>query len=375
MGRSETDIDHTADERLTSDVRVSPAGRTRLPDVVNLAGRVGVTEKLPVLSPVDAPASVDPVAREVVVEVGPARHDVSAFPTRASTLFGPSRGIAALGRDILVSVVIPTLNEAENLPHVFGRLPDGLHEVIVVDGHSTDGTAEVARTLRADVRILRQTGRGKGDALACGFSACTGDIIVMLDADGSTDAAEIPRFVAALCSGADFVKGSRFAQGGDSADITRFRRVGNRGLNMIVNALYGTKYTDLCYGFNAFWTRCLPYLRVDCSGFEVETLINVRVAKAGLVIHEVPSFERIRLYGQSNLDPLRDGSRVLRTIVMERVPQLRRALLARPRRRLHEDLVPPEWPVEETVVRLSETPDSPDAATVSRRTCVGTNGA
>jgi glycosyltransferase involved in cell wall biosynthesis len=245
----------------------------------------------------------------------------------------PEAATAALGVDVRVSVVIPALNEAENLPHVFGRLPEGLHEVIVVDGHSTDGTVEVARSLRPDVRIVHQTGRGKGDALASGFSACTGDIIVTLDADGSTDAGEIPRFVAALRSGADFVKGSRFAQGGSSADITRFRRVGNLGLNMVVNALYGTKYTDLCYGFNAFWTRCLPYLRVDCSGFEVETLINVRVAKAGLVIHEVPSFERSRIYGQSNLNPIRDGGRVLRTIALERLPRLRRRLLARAQRR------------------------------------------
>jgi glycosyltransferase involved in cell wall biosynthesis len=247
---------------------------------------------------------------------------------------GPrEEAIAALDVDVRVSVVIPTLNEAENLPHVFRRLPKGLHEVIVVDGHSTDDTVDVARQLRPDVRIVHQTGRGKGDALASGFSACTGDIIVMLDADGSTDAGEIPRFVAALRSGADFVKGSRFAQGGSSADITTFRRAGNLGLNIVVNALYGTKYTDLCYGYNAFWTRCLPYLRVDCSGFEVETLINVRVAKAGLVIHEVPSFEHSRIYGQSNLNPIRDGGRVLRTIALERVPRLRRGLLARAQRR------------------------------------------
>ena len=119
----------------------------------------------------------------------------------------------------------------------------------------------------------------------------------MLDADGSTDPQEIPRFVAALCQGADFVKGSRFAQGGGSNDLTALRRSGNWALNRVVNALYGTSYTDLCYGFNAFWARCLPYMRVDCNGFEVETLINVRIAKAGLVIHEVPSFESSRLYG------------------------------------------------------------------------------
>jgi glycosyltransferase involved in cell wall biosynthesis len=218
-----------------------------------------------------------------------------------------------------VSVVIPTLNEEKNLPHVFARLPSGLHEVIVVDGHSTDDTVGVAQRLRPDVRIVMQPGRGKGNALAAGFAACTGDIVVTLDADGSTDPAEIPRFVAALRYGADFVKGSRFAQGGASSDITWVRRLGNRTLNALVNTLYHTSYTDLCYGFNAFWARCLPYMRVDCDGFEVETLVNVRIAKAGLTIHEVPSYERDRLYGRSHLHAVRDGTRVLRIIAVERM--------------------------------------------------------
>lgn len=224
------------------------------------------------------------------------------------------------GAQVRVSVVIPTLNEALNLPHVLERLPEGLHEVIVVDGHSTDATVRVARRLRPDARILAQSGRGKGNALATGFAACTGDVIVMLDADGSTDPAEIPRFVAALRNGADFVKGSRFAQGGASSDITFLRQAGNRALNALVNGLYGTSYTDLCYGYNAFWRRCLPYLRVDCDGFEVETLMNVRIAKAGLVIHEVPSFEATRLHGDSKLNAVRDGLRVLQVIARERYP-------------------------------------------------------
>jgi glycosyltransferase involved in cell wall biosynthesis len=227
---------------------------------------------------------------------------------------------------VRVSVVIPTLNEEENLPHVFARLPPGLHEVIVVDGHSTDRTVAMAQRLRPDARIVVQTGRGKGNALAAGFAACSGDIVVTLDADGSADACEIPRFVAALCNGADFVKGSRFAQGGASSDITRVRKLGNRVLSSLVNALYGTSYTDLCYGYNAFWTRCLPYLRVDCDGFEVETLINIRVAKAGLVVHEVPSYERNRIHGASNLSAIRDGGRVLRTIGRERMSAASRRL-------------------------------------------------
>ena len=259
-------------------------------------------------------AQAEPVTRSVLGSAeAPKAWDEAAPATRPN----PPATVATLG--VRVSVVIPTLNEERNIPHVFARLPDGLHEVIVVDGHSTDGTVGVCRRLRPDVRVVTQPGRGKGNALAAGFAACTGDVVVSMDADGSTDPAEIPRFVAALCHGADFVKGSRFAQGGASSDITRTRRLGNRALNALVNALYGTSYTDLCYGFNAFWARCLPYMRVDCDGFEVETLVNVRIAKAGLVIHEVPSYERDRIHGSSNLNAVRDGSRVLRTIAIERM--------------------------------------------------------
>jgi len=232
--------------------------------------------------------------------------------------------------DPRVSVVIPTYNEAKNLPHVFSRLPPDLHEVIVVDGRSVDGTVEVALALRPDVRIVRQNRRGKGNAMACGFAAVTGDIVVMLDADGSADPQEIPRYVAALLAGADFAKGTRFADGGGSEDITSTRAWGNRWLNRAANVLFRTRYTDLCYGYNAFWAHCLPVLELDAGdgartgklwgdGFEIETLINTRVAKARLAVTEVPSFESRRLYGQSNLNTWRDGARVLKALVIERL--------------------------------------------------------
>jgi glycosyltransferase involved in cell wall biosynthesis len=229
-----------------------------------------------------------------------------------------------------VSVVIPALNEARNLPHVFARLPAGIHEVIVVDGHSVDGTPAVARELRPDVRIVTQTRSGKGNALACGFAAATGDVIAMIDADGSTDPAEIPLFVTALLDGADFAKGSRFAAGGGSGDITRLRGLGNRTLGLLVNVCYRTRYSDLCYGFNVFWRRHVSVLGLDATsparpggqlwgdGFEVETLIHIRVAVARLYVTEVPSFEHPRIHGVSNLSALRDGLRILRTIAAER---------------------------------------------------------
>lgn len=230
-----------------------------------------------------------------------------------------------------ISVVIPALNEARNLPHVLDRIPPDVHEVILVDGHSVDDTLTVARKLRPDVRVVMQTRKGKGNALACGFAAATGDIIAMVDADGSADPGEIPRFVAALADGADFAKGTRFAGDGGSSDITRLRSWGNRMLSAFVNLRYGTSYTDLCYGFNVFWRRLLPVLALDATappppgdgrlwgdGFEVETLINIRVAEAGLAVTEVPSFEHSRIYGASNLSAFSDGLRVLRTILTER---------------------------------------------------------
>jgi glycosyltransferase involved in cell wall biosynthesis len=216
-----------------------------------------------------------------------------------------------------VSVVIPARNEASNLPSVLARLPADLFEVILVDGHSDDNTVGAARRCRPDIRVVCQGGHGKGNALACGFAAAHGDVIVTLDADGSTRPEEIPLFVAALRNGADFVKGSRFARGGGSADITMLRKAGNLALVYLVNILFRTRYTDLCYGFNAFWARCLPKLEIDSDGFEVETLLNVKAARSGLKVAEVPSFECGRLNGLSNLRAWRDGMRVLRTVLSE----------------------------------------------------------
>ncbi|MFE9403148.1 glycosyltransferase family 2 protein [Streptomyces sp. NPDC006530] len=224
-----------------------------------------------------------------------------------------------------VSVVIPAMNEAENLPHVFKTLPDWIHEVVLVDGNSTDDTVRVARELWPDVVVVKQVGKGKGDALISGFAACTGDIIVMVDADGSADGEEIVSYVSALVGGADFAKGSRFANGGGTDDMTPVRRLGNAVLCGIVNRKFGARYTDLCYGYNAFWKHCLDSIALDCSGFEIETLINVRIVKAGLRVQEVPSYEYNRIHGVSNLSAVRDGIRVLKVILREKaVPRARR---------------------------------------------------
>jgi glycosyltransferase involved in cell wall biosynthesis len=236
-----------------------------------------------------------------------------------------------------VSVVIPALNEAENLPHVLPNIPTWVHEVLLVHGQSTDGTEDVARALLPGIRIIEQRGSGKGAALQAGFQAATGDIIVALDADGSADPKEIPSFVGVLIGGADYAKGSRQMQGGGTDDISLFRSLGNGGLLLAVRMLFRCRFSDLCYGYNAFWSWTLPALNLDCDGFEIETLMNLRALQAGLRVAEVPSFEAPRIFGTSRLRAVPDGWRVLKTILRERFrSSARRELVMRPLRALAE---------------------------------------
>lgn len=218
---------------------------------------------------------------------------------------------------VSVSVVVPTLNEAANLPTVLARIPNWIDEIIVVDGLSTDNTVAVARSCRPEVRVVLETTPGKGAALRAGFAAAQGDIIVMIDADGSTDPGEIPLFVGALLTGADVAVGSRFVQGGGTADMGPLRKFGNWVFTRAVRIGFGARYSDLCYGYTAFWADMLPWLDGEYTGFEVETLLHIRALRAEMLVAEVPSFESERIHGTSNLNTLRDGFRVLRSIVTE----------------------------------------------------------
>ncbi|WP_202387316.1 glycosyltransferase [Nocardioides flavescens] len=239
-----------------------------------------------------------------------------------------------------MSVVVPALNEAANLREVLPTLPE-VHQVLVVDGGSVDGTVQAALDARPGVEVTSQVRRGKGNALAAGFARVTGDVVVMFDADGSAGAREIPRFVQALVDGADVAQGTRFRGGGGSADLTPVRRLGNAFLRATMNAAFRTRCSDLCYGYNAFWADLLPLLDLPDpdrvvppdspmlwgDGFEIETVIACRFAAAGLAVAEVPSVELPRLHGESHLHAVSDGLRVLRTIATERA-RVRRTAVA-----------------------------------------------
>ncbi len=246
------------------------------------------------------------------------------------------------------------MNEAANLPHVLPRIPGDVLEVILVDGDSTDDTVAVARSVLPRVQVIRQHGRGKGAALRTGFAAAHGDIIVMLDADGSTAPEEIPAFVRALIDGADFAKGSRFLPGGGTSDMQLYRKVGNAAFVGMVRLLFGGRYTDLCYGYNAFWRQVVPRLGLDGDGFEIETMMNVRALKIGLRVAEVPSFESLRIHGESNLHTIPDGLRVLRTIIRERFSGSVRAVAPMP------------TPIVVPVIEMAPDAVEAQAATASR---------
>lgn len=257
---------------------------------------------------------------EVIADVGWAVDDVTAGQredSRGDGVPGRServRGDARL-RPGTVTLVIPAKNEAANISWVLEQVPACVDEIILVDGHSRDATLVTARFCRSDVRVVVQEGAGKGDALRAGFQAATGDVIVMIDADGSMSPQEIPRFLYFLSNGYDFVKGSRFMGGGGSLDITWLRRLGNRSLLLLTNGLYNTHLTDLCYGFCAFHRRYLDFLDLTTPGFEIETQLTICALRAGLRVAEVPSLEMPRRAGRSNLRTFRDGTRVLRTVL------------------------------------------------------------
>jgi hypothetical protein len=219
---------------------------------------------------------------------------------------------------VTVSVVIPAMNEEKNLPHLLPLIPDWVHEILLVDGNSTDRTIEVAQEICPRIRIVMQEGRGKGAALRMGFRSAKGNIIVMLDADGSMDPREIPSFVGALLAGADVVKGSRFVQGGGTTDMPFYRKVGNWALTTAANVLFKTSYTDITYGYNAAWNYTAPSLALEIDGWSHEIVNILRAARHGMKVVEVACFEHSRIAGVAKLHAFSAGWTILKQMVKER---------------------------------------------------------
>jgi len=226
---------------------------------------------------------------------------------------------SSTGRPYRVSVVIPARNEARNIAWVLENMPLGVDEIVLVDGHSSDRTIEVALAIRPDTVVVVDDAPGKGCAIRKGIETATGEFVVMLDADGSMDPQEIGRFVEPLREGYELVRGSRFMPGAGTTDMSPLRHAGNRAFLLLTRLLFGVKRSDLCYGYAAFRRSSINALGLTAAGFEIEAQLFLRAERAGLAVTEVPSFEAPRHAGTSNLHPFRDGWRVLRTILAERL--------------------------------------------------------
>ncbi|MGI8558780.1 MAG: glycosyltransferase family 2 protein [Solirubrobacteraceae bacterium] len=220
-----------------------------------------------------------------------------------------------------ISLILPALNEAEGLSVILPRLPELIDDVIVVNGPSQDRTVEVVRTLRPDAVVVQQLGRGKGNAIKHGLAVADGDMIVTMDADGSMNPEDIPAFVGALHAGADFVKGSRTLPGGGSSDFTWLRRAGNDALTRVANVVFGAAYTDITYGFNAYWSWTIRHLGRLADGFEFEIQAAIRAVVVGMRTAEVPAHEPARVGGVSKLNPFVDGAAILRVLALEASPR------------------------------------------------------
>jgi glycosyltransferase involved in cell wall biosynthesis len=219
----------------------------------------------------------------------------------------------------LLSVVIPCLNEAENIELCVDLALSAIAkagiagEVIVADNDSDDGSAELARG--AGARVVHQPARGYGSAYLAGLAAARGQYIVMADADLTYDFADIPRFLAELEQGADMVVGDRMSNIQPGAMPWLHRYIGNPLLSGFLNLLFHTGVNDAHCGMRAVRRDRLEQLQLRTTGMEFASEMIVRAAKEGLDIREIPIEYRPR-GGESKLSSFRDGWRHLRFLLL-----------------------------------------------------------
>ena len=213
-----------------------------------------------------------------------------------------------------VSVVAVNLNEEKTIRKVLKGIPSSVDEVIVVDGHSKDKSAQIARDM--GFKVVMQEGKGRGAAFKTGFKYVQWDIIVMLSTDGNERAGHITSLVDKINEGYDLVIASRFGEG-KSHDVTIIRRFGNWFLTASINFLGGVKIVDSQNGFRAVRKRYLDKMNIEADRFDIEAEITMKAARMGLRIVEVPTIEDDREFGNSNLNTFRDGLMIFKRIIKE----------------------------------------------------------
>ena len=205
-----------------------------------------------------------------------------------------------------VTVLICSLNEEATIASVLSEVPSWVHEILLVDGNSTDDTVDKARHVRPDIHVVYQPGKGKGEAIRYGVQKASGDIIVTLDADGQTDPGEMPKFIEPILNGYDWAKGSRLTCG-RPLNMPWHRWLGNRVLAVTSNILYGTRYTDICSGYNAFRKGAFQDLKLSYDSFEMEQQMLVKVKKMGMKVTEVAHLDAGRIDGVSKISSVKQG--------------------------------------------------------------------
>jgi glycosyltransferase involved in cell wall biosynthesis len=215
-----------------------------------------------------------------------------------------------------VSIVIPTLEEERNIRALLNGIKPVIkgyrYEIIIVDGYSKDRTVEYARKMGA--RIIYDN-KGKGSALIKGLNEAKGSIIISMDADLSNRPNELKLLIAGIEAGYDVCMGSRFLTGGGSEDMPFHRIMGNKFFVSLVNLRFGSRYTDMCYGYRSFAKGVPKKLALTETGFGIETEISMKVQKKRLEALEVPSFEKQRASGEGKLRSFSDGWIILKTIL------------------------------------------------------------
>jgi glycosyltransferase involved in cell wall biosynthesis len=220
-----------------------------------------------------------------------------------------------------ISVIIPARNEEATLPYVLhdlNKTVSVLHgyefEVLVVDDRSTDRTAELARS--GGATVISNTGKsGKGMALRAGFAAATGDIFVMMDADYSHSAEDLPLFLAALKDEVGLVIGSRVF--GGSAEYTHVRAMGNVLLSASLGLCTGRYLSDALNGYKAFRRDVFTDFTYTSPTFEIEIELIANALRKGYRVVEVSSHERARAGGEAKSRVVRHGTRFLMRILWE----------------------------------------------------------
>jgi glycosyltransferase involved in cell wall biosynthesis len=229
------------------------------------------------------------------------------------------QGLEHVSEQLMVSVVIPCLNEAENIERCVDEARSVLArhgiagEVIVVDNASEDGSAQLAAA--AGARVVHEARRGYGSAYLAGFAAAQGEYIVMADADLTYDFNEIPRFVSELETGAELVMGDRMDNIHPGAMPWLHRYVGNPVLTGILNLFFRTGVHDAHCGMRAVRRDVLPRLDLRSTGMEFASEMVIRAAKEDLVIRQFP-IEYHPRRGESKLSSFRDGWRHLRFLLV-----------------------------------------------------------